>query len=177
MRIGVAKSPPMVTFIKNQLVIFSEAKMKTSDIDVSVVVSFDCTKVKTNMPPIRELKRNYGVASQLQDEVRPFVCIGKNDGISQWAELTTEEREERLHIPKSERTWQNGDTNHRPTVRWKTDNHWVNGAVFEGPDDVWANLATDSNTSGKFRCVTCQMILQIRDHLAQQLEEALFPWP
>lgn len=151
--------------------------MEISDIVIGMVVSFDCIKVKENMPPIRELRRNYGEPSELPDEVRPFTCIGRKDGVSQWALLTTVGREERLFIPREERTWVNGNERHKLTGRWKSDPHWINGAVFEGPDEIWVSLATDTCTSSYFRCVTQQMRQQIRAHLEPQLKDPLFPLP
>lgn len=152
--------------------------MQTNDITVGIVNSFKGKDIKKNMPsPIREIPRKSGEPSDLPDESRPFVCVGHRNGISQWAEITTESREERLEIAENWRTWQDGDSAHKPTARWKRDIQYINSAVFEGPDNVWAPKAQNHNTTGHFKIVTPEGIAAIRDHLQENLTESLFPLP
>jgi len=149
--------------------------MKSEDIEVGIANSFNEIDVMNNIPPIRELDRNYGEPSELDNDSRPFVCIGHKDGLSQWAEITTEYRKGRLVIEQEWRTWQDGNDKHKSTVRWKRDTQYLNGAVFEGPDDVWAKLATDHNSSGNYKIVTDKGLQKIRKHLTPQIKDPLFP--
>jgi len=150
--------------------------MKIEDIEVGIVNSFSCKEIKGNMALIKELERNYGEPSDLLDESRPFVCIGHQGELSQWAEITTEDRQERLLIKPEWRTWQDGDARHKPTVRWKREIQYLHGAVFEGPDDVWAKLATDHNSAGNYKIVTEEGLKAIRQQLTPQIKDPLFSW-
>lgn len=143
--------------------------MRASDINIGIVNGFIGREIKENMPPIRELQRNYGAQNTLTNASRPFVCIGHRDGISQWAEITTTQRAERLLIDVSWRTWQDGNDHHRPNVNWLTASQYINGAVFQGPDEIWALLAQDNNSSGHFKIINEEGIRRIREHLCPQL--------
>ena len=150
--------------------------MKYNDITTGIVNSFNGKDIQNRIPRfIRELPRRYGKPSNLPDESRLFVCVGHRNGISQWAEITTESNEKRLEIHGVWRSWQDGDRFHNPNVRWKRDTQYLNGAVFEGPDRLWALLATDQNTGGKCKSVTCGGLTAIRNHLQPTLTETLFP--
>ena len=145
--------------------------MRASDINVGIVNGFIGREINENMPPIIELQRNYGAQNTLTDASRPFVCIGHRDDISQWAEITTTQRAERLLIDVSWRTWQDGNDHHRPNVNWLTASQYINGAVFQGTDEIWALLARDNNSSGHFKIINEEGIRRIREHLCPQLAE------
>ena len=150
--------------------------MHTHDITIGMGNSFSGRSIKSNMPSsIREIPRNYGRPGVLPDVSRLFVCVGHRNGISQWAELTSRYRKRRLALAEIWRTWQDGDSSHSPTVRWKKDVQYLNGAVFEGPDALWAALATDRNPSGKLKIVTPAGLAVIRRHLQLGLKENLIP--
>ncbi|WP_337375470.1 hypothetical protein [Desulfovibrio piger] len=142
------------------------------DIEVGIVNSFDCKSIESRSE-ITEIERSYG-KSKLPDDRRTFVCIGKDNNKSQWAEITSEHSNNRLEIQQTWRSWQDGDINHDITKRWKSETSYINGAVFEGPNDIWASLATDYNTQGRFKIVTQEGIEAIRAKLAPELQRPLF---
>lgn len=149
--------------------------MEVSDIQVGIVVSFKGSDIKAHMPPIRELKRKYGEPSELPDDGRPYVCIGKKDGWSQWAELTTQYHHKRFLIPVLARTWENGDNANNPNDNWKNRPQYVHGSVFTGQDSDWIQIANDHATSGRYRKIITNTMDLIRAHLEPQLEDPLFP--
>ena len=70
--------------------------MNSSDIIPGIVNSFTGKDIKNNMPsPIREIPRNYGTPGVLPDEARLFICVGHKNGLSQWAEITTEPKKKK----------------------------------------------------------------------------------
>lgn len=147
--------------------------MFKEDIEVGVVNSFDCASIK-KCAEIIELERNYGEKSNLPDETRPFVCVGKCNDRSQWAEITKEKAKHRLEIKLGWRSWQDGDQGHKKNSSWKFNNQYINGAVFEGPNDKWAQFATDNNTQGRFKIVTTEGIEAIKKKLTPELKVPLF---
>lgn len=154
--------------------------MNRKDIEVGIVNSFAGSEIMKRIPDeIREIPRKYGEPSELPDEPRLFVCVGHQKGRSQWAEITTKNRDdkqsERLEIEREWRSWQDGGARHSSKVAWKKNDQYIHGAVFEGSDEVWASLAQDRNTQGQFKIVTSEGIQKIREHLNPQLDEPLFP--
>ncbi len=147
--------------------------MNKEDIEVGIVNGFDCLSIRDSSE-IVEIERVYGEESNLPDDSRPFVCIGKSNERSQWAEITSESSSARLEVLQSWRSWQDGDCHHKATVNWKSIRQYINGAVFEGPNDIWASLATDHNTHGRFKIITQEGIEAIRAKLAPELKSPLF---
>lgn len=150
--------------------------MKAEDIKVGIVNSFSCKDIKLFMPhKISEIERKYGTNSQLTDQTRPFVCVGQENGRSQWAEITRQSSQDRLEIKRGWRSWQDGDANHLTSGQnWKNSPQYINGAVFEGPDIIWAKLATDHNNQGNFKIVCEAGITIIRNKLIYELKRPLY---
>lgn len=150
--------------------------MVESDVRVGVVNSFMGSEIKA-ADDIVELPRKNGQTSELPDGSRPFVCVGVQDGRSQWAELTKQSGNALayLMLEYSWRSWQDGDDSHNLTKGWKPTPSYINGAVFEGPNTTFADLATNINTSGYLKIVTGEGIEAIREHLNNNvLENPLF---
>lgn len=158
--------------------------MQPDDIEVGIVDSFSCQKIKENMPPIKRLSRVNSAGEEIQagnlpDDSRPFVCVGHCGDISQWAEITaTNENGEHLLIECRWRTWQDGNDSHNCNVRWKTEAQYINGDVFECNDSVWGQLATNHNTQGHFKIITEDGLKHVREYLVprQKNTTPLFPW-
>lgn len=151
--------------------------MNAADIEVGIVNSFSCQDIKSFIynNKIIELERNYGEHSQLPNARRPFVCIGQYGQRSQWAEITRQASQDRLEIKREWRSWQDGDNNHMQTgSNWKNTPQYINGAVFEGPDIIWAQLATEYNSQGKFKIVLTEGITAIRNKLQSELTNQLY---
>lgn len=149
--------------------------MTASDVQVGVVNSFEGSKINAKIQngDIVELPRD-APSSTLPNVSRPFVCVGVQNERSQWAEITTEagNSQLRLEIDDAYRSWQDGDRCHSQNIDWKAVRQYINSAVFEGPNAIWASLATDHNSAGNFKIVTPAGIQKIRDHLNNNVLEA-----
>lgn len=150
--------------------------MTKEDIEVGVVISFVCSKLNSCIKngQIKEIPRKYGLESELTGGGRPFVCIGHHEGRSQWAELTTKNNGHRLEIDKSWRTWQTTGHNCSQKQEWIDRPQYINGAVFEGDDDVWVSISNDTDSSGCYRMITDDGIEAIKNKLASDLLSPIF---
>ena len=150
--------------------------MNKEDIEVGVVISFICDKIDSCIKKgqIQEISRNYGLESELEGNGRPFVCIGHHAGCSQWAEITTIPRKERLAIDINWRTWQTIGHNCYQSNQWKKRDQYIHGAVFWGDDNIWVSISNDLASSGCYRMITADGITAIRKKLAPELKSPLF---
>lgn len=154
--------------------------MNVSDIKVGIVNSFPGREITRRIQNgvITELQRRNHGRSRLPYERRLFVCVAMLNGRGQWAEITSNpgNSHRRQAIRRSWRTWEDGDAPHNPMVAWKKNPQYINSAVFEGPDAVWAALATDMNTAGGMKKVTDGGIQAIKNNLNNNiLVNPLFP--
>lgn len=150
--------------------------MTKEDIEVGVVISFVCSKISSCIGngQIKEIPRECGAVSELDGRGRPFVCIGHHEGRSQRAELTTQGNRHRLEIDKSWRTWQTTGHNCSQKQEWIDRPQHINGAVFEGDDDVWVSISNDTGSSGCYRMITDDGIEAIKNKLASDLLSPIF---
>ncbi len=93
----------------------------------------------------------------------PFVCVSERDETSRWAQITTEERRERLPIPPE---WRTGGH-----PQWLRDPQYLqDGAnVWHGPNEVFVAASSEELTDTSSRAwVTEDGLVEIASEMGRQ---------